>query len=81
MKQFGHYYDPNTDEILLNFVVNFSSKKRSMKTGPNLTSQSDLTDLKMTKRMFMSLLSSQYDPLGKASVFLAKYKNFLNGLF
>ena len=81
MKQFGHYYDPNTDEILLNFVVNFSSKKRSMKTGPNLTSQSDLTDLKMTKRMFMSLLSSQYDPLGKASVFLAKYKIFLNGLF
>ena len=80
-KHFGHLYDPNTDEILLNFVVNFSSKKRSMKTGPNLTSQSDLSDLKMTKRMFMSLLSSQYDPLGKASVFLAKYKIFLSVLF
>ena len=35
----------------------------------------------MTKRKVMSLLSSQYDPLGLASVFLAKYRIFLARLF
>ena len=80
-KLFGHIYDPNEDEIILKFVVNFSSKKRSKKTEPNLTSKSDITNLIMTKRKFMSLLSSQYDPIGLASVFLAKYKIFQARLF
>ena len=78
---FGHYYDPNKDEIILKFKVNFSSKRRSQKTQPNLTSKSDITNLEMTKRKVMSLLASQYDPLGLASVFLAKYKIFLAKLF
>ena len=78
---FGHIYDPNSDLIILKFVVNFSSKKRSQKTEPNLTSKSDLAELKMTKRKFMSLLSSQYDPMGLASPFLAKFKIFLARLF
>ena len=78
---FGHYYNPNDDKIHLKFKVNFSSKKRSQKTQPNLTSSDDLGNLKMTKRKVMSLLSSQYDPLGLASVFLAKYKIFLARLF
>ena len=46
-----------------------------------MNSESDLTGLKMPKRKVMSLLSSQYDPLGLASVFLAKYKIFLARLF
>ena len=70
---FGHFYDPNTHKIILKFSANFSSKKRSQKTEPDLTSKSDITNLIMTKRKFMSLLSSQYDPMGLASVFLAKY--------
>ena len=78
---FGHFYNPNDDKINLRFAVNFSSKKRSQKTQPNLTSASDLSNLRMTKRKVMSLLSSQYDPLGLASVFLAKYKIFLARLF
>ena len=78
---FGHFYDPNNDRINLKFAVNFSSRKRSQKTQPNLTSAADLSNLKMTKRKVMSLLSSQYDPLGLASVFLAKYRIFLARLF
>ena len=78
---FGHYYNPNEDKIILKFAVNFSPKKRSQRTQENLNSESDLTGLKMTKRKVMSLLSSQYDPLGLASVFLAKYKIFLARLF
>ena len=78
---FGHYYNPNEDQLMLKFAVNFSTKKRSQRTEPNLTSSSDLSSLSMTKRMVMSLLSSQYDPLGLASVFLAKYKIFLAKLF
>ena len=78
---FGHFYNPNSDKIHLKFAVNFSPKRRSQKTQPNLTSSSDLSSLKMTKRKVMSLLSSQYDPLGLASPFLAKYKIFLAKLF
>ena len=78
---FGHLYDLFNDTIQLKFVVNFSTKKRSQKTGENLTSKSDLKSLKMTKRKFMSLLASQYDPLGLASVYLSKYKIFLAKLF
>merc|ERR1711994_775732 len=78
---FGHSYDLNNDTIELRFSVNFSNKKRSQKTGPNLTSESDLTNLVMTKRKVMSLVSSQYDPLGLVSIFLAKYKIFLARLF
>ena len=78
---FGHLYDLNNDTIELRFSVNFSNKKRSQKTGPNLTSESDLTNLVMTKRKVMSLVSSQYDPLGLVSIFLAKYKIFLARLF
>ena len=78
---FGHYYNLNEDKIKLRFAVNFSCKKRSQKTEPNLTSSSDLSNLEMTKRKVMSLLSSQYDPLGLASVFLAKYKIFLAKMF
>ena len=77
----GHYYNPNTDEMIMKFSVNFSAKKRSQKIEPNLNKSSDLTGLEMTKRKALSLLSSQYDPLGLASVFLAKFKIFLAELF
>ena len=71
---FGHEYDPNEDKILLKFTVNFSTKKRSQRTEANLTMESDLTKLEMTKRKVLSLMSSQYDPMGLASPFLAKIK-------
>ena len=77
----GHYYNPNKDELIMKFGVNFSAKKRSQKIEPNLDKTSDLTKLQMTKRKVMSLLSSQYDPLGLASVFLAKFKIFLAKMF
>ena len=77
----GHYYNPNADELIMKFGVNFSAKKRSQKIEPNLNQNSDLTGLQMTKRKVMSLLSSQYDPLGLSSVFLAKFKIFLAKLF
>ena len=42
----------------------------------NLTSTSGLSSIPITKRSILSLLASQYDPLGLASPFLAKYKIF-----
>ena len=78
---FGHLYNIETDKIEMKFTVNFSKKKRSQRVSPNLTTESDLTNYKFTKRMMMSLLASQYDPLGLTSCFLAKYKIFLAQLF
>ena len=74
MNLFGHSYCQATDEITLKFNVNFNKKRRGMKSGPNLSTNSDLTSLKITKRTFMSLLNSQYDPMGLASPFLCKFK-------
>ena len=81
MNLFGHSYCQATDEITLKFNVNFNKKRRGMKSGPNLSTNSDLTSLKITKRTFMSLLNSQYDPMGLASPFLCKFKIQLSKLF
>ena len=77
----GLIYHPQEDEIQLKFVVNFSKKKRGQKTCPNLTSSSDLKEVVITKRLILSLLASQYDPLGLTSPFLAKLKIFQSRLF
>ena len=77
----GLIYHPQEDEIQLKFIVNFSKKKRGQKTCPNLTSSSDLKEVVITKRLILSLLASQYDPLGLASPFLAKLKIFQSRLF
>ena len=72
----GHLYHFDNDQIQLKFVANFSKKRRGQKTAPNLTSTSGLSSIPITKRSILSLLASQYDPLGLASPFLAKYKIF-----
>ena len=78
---FGHIYDMVTDTIQLKFTVNFSRKRRSQRVAPNLTSESDLSKFRFTKRMMLSLMASQFDPLGLVSCFLAKYKIFLAQIF
>ena len=78
---FGHMYDLCEDKIELKFVANFSSTKRGQKTGPDLTSKSNLSDLVLTKRNMGSLLGSQYDPLGLATPFIAKFKLFQSYIF
>ena len=77
---FGHLYHFDTDQLQIKFIVNISKKKRNQRVGPNLNSMSDLSNIVLTKRTVMSLLGSQYDPLGLASVFLSKYKIFLHQL-
>ena len=77
---FGHIYHFNEDKLELKFNCNISKKKRNQRIAPNLTSNSDLSQIVLTKRIYMSLLGSQYDPLGLASVFLSKYKIFLHSL-
>lgn len=47
----------------------------------NSTSKSDLGKMVFTKRSMLSLLGSQYDPLGLASPFIAKLKIFMSKLF
>ena len=79
---FGHWYDGNTDVIEHKFYVNFSAKKRSSHSEPNLSYESfNLKNIKLNKRKMLSLLSSQFDPIGLVSCFLSKYKIFIAHLF
>ena len=77
---FGHLLNFQQDRLYLKFQCNFSVTRRGRKTQSDLTSQSDLTDLVLTKRNMQAVLGSQYDPMGLATPFLAKYKLFLSKL-
>ena len=77
----GHLYHFDDDQIEIKFGVNFSKRRRGQKTLPNLTSSSKLDSVPITKRSILSLLASQYDPMGLASPFLVKYKIFQAKLF
>ena len=77
----GHLFYFASDEIQIQIKVNFSKKRRGQKTMPNLTSSSILDSIPVTKRNILSLLASQYDPLGLASPFLVKLKIFQSKLF
>ena len=75
---FGHVYHPDGDKIFINFVANISTKKRGQKSLPDLTCDSNLSQIQLTKRKVQAMLGSQYDPLGLAMPFLAKYKLYLS---
>ena len=76
---FGHVYNLQEDRIELKFEVNLSKKKRGQKSKEKrLDQSSDLSKVILTKRQVQAVLGSQYDPLGLASPFLAKYKLYLS---
>ena len=66
----GYLYDAKDDTLRVNFKVNLSCRKRSMRQGEDLKEESQLDSIKWTKTNLASLVASQYDPLGLASVYL-----------
>ena len=70
----GYLYHFNKDQIQIKFKVNFSKKKRSERTEPDLKLGDDISKIILTPSLWLTLMQSQYDPKGLGSPFLAKLK-------
>ena len=70
----GYLYHFDTDKLSIKFKVNFSKKKRSERTEPDMKIGDDLTKIILTPSLWLTLMQSQYDPKGLGSPFLAKLK-------
>ena len=75
-KVLGVHWNPATDQLQFNVKVNFSPRRRKMRTGPDMQAsqlQSDIPFV-LTKRIVLSQVNGIYDPLGLAGPFTIKAK-------
>eukprot|EP00794_Sanderia_malayensis_P021204 gene21204-23286_t len=81
-KVLGVGWDPTTDSFVFNVGVNFSPKRRKLRTGPDLTIDQIPLEmpLALTKRMILSQVNGIYDPLGLATAVTARAKILLRKL-
>jgi len=66
-KTLGHVWRPTEDKFVFRFAVNLSTtKKRGEKIEADLTTEDiqRLPERRLTKRMLLSIVMSQYDPMG-----------------
>jgi hypothetical protein len=82
-KVLGVQWNPKDDYLYFTAKLNFSPKKRKIRTGPNL--QVDQipvgVPVALTKRMVLSQLNSIYDPFGLASPFTIVAKILMRKLW
>ena len=82
-KVLGMSWNPTLDRFTFKISLNFSPKRRKVKSGPNLT-RSQLQDLPLkaiTKRSVLSQVCGIYDPLGLLSPFTVRAKIFMQNLW
>ena len=83
-KTLGHIWRPTEDKFVFVFTINLSTTKRKgEKVDRDLTVEDipRLPDMKLTKRMLLSLVMSQYDPMGLVCPLLVILKIKLRGLY
>ena len=83
-KILGHIWRPTLDKFVFIVVVNLSTTKRNgVKTEKDLTVDDipRLPSLKLTKRMLLSFVMSQYDPMGLICPLTIRLKILLRGLY
>ena len=70
----GYTYFFNEDAIGVKFKVNFSQKRRSARTEPDMSPDTDVNTVILTPSHVLGLQMSQYDPMGLLSPYLANIK-------
>ena len=74
----GYLYDFKEDTLSIKWKINLSVKRRSARTLPDLIHDSEVENLVLTPGSLLTILASQYDPLGLASCFTSKGKQLLS---
>ena len=80
LRVLGLGWDPRSDVILYEVTLNFSSKRRGIRTGANLKKADlprALPDI-LTKRTVLEQVMKIYDPLGLVSPFTLLAKMYLS---
>ena len=75
-------WNPKTDSFHFSVRINFSPKRKKIRTGPDLNINQIPSEIPiaLTKRMVLSQVNGIYDPLGLATPFTAKAKILLRKL-
>ena len=68
-KILGMKWDPNFDVFKFDVYLNFSPKRRKLRTGPDLNLENVSMKIPLTKRMILSQINGTYDPLGLSEPF------------
>ena len=76
-------WDPKEDCFHFEVKLNFSQKKRKVRTGPSLRKEQIPNEIpsNLTKRMILSQVNSIYDPLGLAGPFTVRAKIMMRKLW
>ena len=83
-KTLGHIWWPTTDKFVFVFVVNLSiTRRKGQKVDRDLTVEDipRLVEMKLTRRMLLSFVMSQYDPMGLVCPLLVILKIQLRDLY
>ena len=81
-KVLGTCWDTERDLLFIDCKINFSKKRKGLRTGPDLEPEKiqDLAPDQVTKRMIWRVALGQYDVLGLISPFLIKLKLIMREL-
>ena len=74
----GYLYDFAEDTLSIKWKINLSQKRRSARTLPDLTEESEVENLILTPSTLLTIQASQFDPLGLASCLTSRGKQIIS---
>ena len=82
-KVLGIVWNPEEDCFHFEVKLNFSPKKKKLRTGPDINREQIPKEIptNLTKRMILSQVNSIYDPLGLAGPFTVRAKIMMRRLW
>lgn len=81
-KVLGMIWEPKEDQFSYKVRINFSARRKNIRTGPDLTAKDIAHKIpkQLTKRMILSQIATLYDPLGLATPFTIRCKLLMRQL-